>query len=145
VIGETFSWDDPDNYCFGCSQRNAQGLQLRFKRVAQNAIRCDYPAASTFQGAPEVLHGGIQATLLDEVMGTTAHTAFAEHVSGSLVTAEFSLRYRRPVPVEAPIVVFGELRRVDGRNYFVDARIESVAGETLAVADARWCLLNGSV
>ena len=82
-----------------------------------------------------MLHGGIQATLLDEVMGTTAHTAYVEHVSASLVTADFSLRYRRPVPVEAPIVICGDLRRVDGR-------IENAVGEVLTVAEARWCLLD---
>ena len=89
-----------------------------------------------------MLHGGIQATLLDEVMGTTAHTAYVEHVSASLVTADFSLRYRRPVPVEAPIVICGDLRRVDGRDHFVDGRIENAVGEVLTVAEARWCLLD---
>jgi acyl-coenzyme A thioesterase PaaI-like protein len=121
------------------------GFHHRYPGAANTPTRGPARGGAPIPGPPSAPHGGIQATLLDEVMGTTAHTAFAEHVSGSLVTAEFSLRYRRPVPVEAPIVVFGELRRVDGRNYFVDARIESVAGETLTVADARWCLLNGSV
>ena len=119
-------------------------MQLRFTRVAQNAIRCDFTAAAQFEGAPGVLHGGIQATLLDEVMGTTAHTAYVEHVSASLVTAEFSLRYRLPVPVEAPIVVCGELLRVDGRDHFVESRIENASGDVLTVAEARWCLLGRS-
>jgi len=119
-------------------------LQLRFTRVARNAIRCEFTAAARFQGAPGVLHGGIQATLLDEVMGTTAHTAYVEHVSASLVTAEFSLRYRRPVPVETPIVICGELRRVDGRDHFIDGRIESATGDVLTTAEARWCRLDGS-
>jgi uncharacterized protein (TIGR00369 family) len=119
-------------------------LRLRFTRVAENAIRCEFTAAAQFQGAAGVLHGGIQATLLDEVMGTTAHTAYVDHVSASLATAEFSLRYRRPVPVEAPIAICAELRRVDGRNHFIDGRIENALGDVLTVAEARWCRLDRS-
>lgn len=77
------------------------------------------------------------------MLGTSAHTAFVEHVPASLVTAEFSLRYRRPVPVEAPIAVYGELERVEGRNLFVTGRIEDAAGQVLTTAEARWCRLEG--
>jgi uncharacterized protein (TIGR00369 family) len=143
AIGETFSWDDPDNFCFGCSQKNARGLQLSFTRTAEHAIRCDYVAAPELAGAPGVLHGGIQATLLDEVFGTAAHTAFEEHVTASMVTAEFSLRYRRPVPVAEPIAVHAQLLRIEGRNYFVEGRIENSAGEVLTSATGRWVRLAG--
>jgi uncharacterized protein (TIGR00369 family) len=142
AIGETFSWDDPSNHCFGCSQQNARGLKLRFTRVAQNAVRCDYRAPAEFAGAPGVLHGGLQATLLDEVFGSAAHTAFDDHVAASMVTAEFSLRYRRPVPVAQPIAIYGELTRVDGRNFFVAGRIENAEGEVLTTATGRWVRLE---
>jgi len=82
--------------------------------------------------------------LLDEVLGTTAHTMFDEHISASLVTAEFSLRYRRPVPVEAPIAIIGIVERVEGRNHFVSGRIESAAGEVLTTAEARWVRLDSA-
>lgn len=77
------------------------------------------------------------------MLGTAARTAFVADVPVSFVTAEFSLRYRRPVPVEAPIVVFGELERVEGRNLFVTGRIEDAAGQVLTTAEARWCRLEG--
>jgi acyl-coenzyme A thioesterase PaaI-like protein len=142
VIGETFTWDDPENYCFGCSQQNARGLKLGFTRTARNAIRCDYEAPTDLAGAPGVLHGGIQATILDEVFGAAAHTAFDEHRSTSMVTAEFSLRYRRPVPVGEPLVIHGALLQIEGRNYFLGGRIENAASETLTVATGRWVLLD---
>jgi len=75
------------------------------------------------------------------VLGTTAHTVFEEHIPASLVTAEFSLRYRRPVPIEAPIAVIGDLERVEGRNHFVSGWIENAAGEVLTTAEARWVRL----
>jgi len=117
-------------------------LQLRFTRTAETSIRCEFTAAPHLAGAPGVLHGGIQATLLDEVLGATAHTAYGEHGSASMVTADFTLRYRRPVPVDAPIAVCGDLVRIDGRNHYVEGRIENAAGDVLTVAEARWCLIE---
>lgn len=118
-------------------------MKLRFKRITQNAVRCDFVADREFAGAPGVLHGGLQATLLDEVFGTAAHTAFEDHVPASMVTAEFWLKYRRPVPVAEPIAVYGELDRVEGRNFFVEGRIENSAGEVLTTATGRWVRLEG--
>lgn len=117
-------------------------MQLLFRRVGETRVRCDYRAERYLVGPPDVIHGGIQATLLDEVLGTTAHTAIEEHVPASLVTAEFALRYRRPVPVEVPIAIIGDLVRVEGRNHFVQGRIENAAGEVLTTAEARWVRLD---
>jgi uncharacterized protein (TIGR00369 family) len=114
-------------------------LQLRFTRSAERAVSCRYTAAAHLAGAPGVLHGGIQAALLDEVLGMAAHTFFEDgDEDGSLVTAEFGLRYRRPVPVGEEIVVRGELVRAEGRDFHVEGRIESEAGEVLTLAQARW-------
>lgn len=118
-------------------------MRLGFTRTGERSIRCDYTVPAHYAGAPGVVHGGIQAALLDEVLGTSAHTAFVEHVPASLVTADFSLRYRRPVPVEAPIAICGELVRLEGRNLFVSGRIEDAAGQVLTTAEARWRRLEG--
>lgn len=48
-------------------------------------------------------HGGISALLLDQVLGHAAAAA------GSIgVTTELTTRYRRPIPLELPLVVWGE-------------------------------------
>lgn len=48
-------------------------------------------------------HGGISALLLDQVLGHAAAAA------GSIgVTIELTTRYRRPIPLEVPLLVWGE-------------------------------------
>lgn len=48
-------------------------------------------------------HGGISALLLDQVLGHAAAAA------GSIgVTTELTTRYRRPIPLDVPLVVWGE-------------------------------------
>ena len=77
-----------------------------FTRTGENTIECHYAAPEHLCGAPGVVHGGVQAALLDEVLGTAGHLGFAEAVD--IATVDFSLRYRRPCPSGAPLVIFGE-------------------------------------
>ena len=143
-IGETFVRDDSENVCFGCSPHNPRGLQLRFTRTGDNTVTCRFTAASHLAGAPGVVHGGIQATVLDEALGMAARTGFGGEEEPSLVTAEFRLQYRRPVPLGEPVVVRAELVRADGRDFHVEGRIESEAGEVLTLAEARWRRIDDS-
>ena len=70
---EEFTIDDPESGCFGCSPHNEHGMRLRFRRVGPGVVECHHLVAERHAGAPGVVHGGIQAVLLDEVMGVAIH------------------------------------------------------------------------
>lgn len=93
-----------DGGCFGCSADNADGLQMSFRRCG-DAIEAHYIVADRFHGAPGVVHGGIVATLLDEVSCALAVFVLDRHV----VTGELTVRYERPVPVERGLVLRARL------------------------------------
>ncbi len=136
-------FDDPDNTCFGCSPHNERGLHLEFVRTGPRDVECRYEAAGHFGGVPGVIHGGIQATILDEVMGVAAHCAFDHGDDVPMVTADFSLKYRRPVPTEEPILVWATYDEVDGRDVHVRGEIRDAStGEVLTSATARWRVLR---
>jgi hypothetical protein len=42
------------------------------------------------------------------------------------------------VPVGEPLLIRGELVRWEGRDFYVEGRIENQAGEILTSAEARW-------
>ncbi|HPR31798.1 MAG TPA: PaaI family thioesterase, partial [Prolixibacteraceae bacterium] len=50
----------------GCSPFNAHGLQLRFFDEGDR-LMAEWIPEKKFEGYPDVVHGGIQATLLDEI------------------------------------------------------------------------------
>jgi acyl-coenzyme A thioesterase PaaI-like protein len=87
-----------DGGCFGCSPTNPRGLALRFRREGEE-IHARYAVPEAFHGAPGIAHGGIVATLLDEVSCALVALVLDQHV----VTGELSVRYERPVPVEIPL------------------------------------------
>jgi uncharacterized protein (TIGR00369 family) len=137
------SQDEPvafaaDGGCFGCSADNASGLQLKFFRRDELVV-AEHVVADHFHGAPGVVHGGIVATLLDEVSCAAAVFTRDRHV----VTGELSIRYRRPCPVEAPLAL--SARVVDDahpRYLVVEAEVRS-AGEVVAQSSGKFFFAAG--
>ncbi len=82
-----------DNYnCFGCAPGNPSGLQLEFFKDG-GSIVSHWDGNRAFEGFPNVLHGGIQAALLDEI-GSWAVFVLAETAG---ITRSLSCRYHKPV------------------------------------------------
>ena len=57
-----------DYNCFGCSPNNGLGLQLEFFDTGEELITHWLPK-NWLVGYNQILHGGIQATLMDEIAG----------------------------------------------------------------------------
>lgn len=80
------------NRCFVCGLANPDGLQLDFYWDGDE-MRTEFFTHERYQGYNGVTHGGISATILDEVM--------AKHLTTrgfGVVTASMKIRYRKPVP-----------------------------------------------
>ena len=78
--------------CFGCSDKNPIGLKLNFTKDG-DTIAAVWKPNEHYQGFYQVLHGGIQATLLDEVAGWVVQVVC--QTSG--VTSEMKVTYHKPV------------------------------------------------
>lgn len=60
-------WSDVPGYnCFGCAENNPFGLKMEFYEDGDDIVSYWTPGEN-YQGWLNVLHGGIQATLLDEI------------------------------------------------------------------------------
>lgn len=136
-MDEIIVMDAPGNVCFGCSPHNVRGLRMTFVKLAPGRVESRCSMAEHYAGAPGVIHGGIQATLLDEAMGVAAHRGF-EDEEFDIVTVDFRLHYRRPAPTGETVRVRGELVRREGRDFYMRGAIESADGEVLTEAEARW-------
>jgi len=76
-------------------------------------------------------HGGLLSMLLDEAM---AHACLGEGRMG--VTAELTVRFRKPVETGSSVRIFGEVSESRGRMLRTRGRIEDAAGVALAEATA---------
>lgn len=116
--------------CFGCGEENPAGLGLRFWET-ESGVEAELVPAEHYQGAQGVLHGGIQATILDETMCMVAYAKLHRPV----VTGELTVRYRSPVPVREPLRVAATIRETDARSAYIEAKLyvrEETEARTLA-------------
>lgn len=120
--------------CFVCGESNPAGLRLRFEtdgRVVQTRFR-PRPEHIGFKG---VMHGGLIATVLDEVMVW----ACAVGTRKFAFCAEFTVRFLKPVTPGEEIIATGELganRR--NRIFEATARLHDLSGQTLAEATGKY-------
>jgi uncharacterized protein (TIGR00369 family) len=114
----------PGGNCFGCSPSNPAGLHLRFFRDTDGIV-CETTIGAAHQGAPNVVHGGIQAVLLDEACCATV--AFT--TGDSVVTGELNLRYHRPCPTGIPLAMRAHIVRDEGRYLVVRADLRNADAE----------------
>lgn len=85
----------PDYQCFGCSPDNENGLRLRFTRTADGGLGCAVRFARTFESYPGVVHGGMSATVCDELMGNL----LVLRLGVSVFTTSLRTRYIEPLAV----------------------------------------------
>lgn len=81
-----------DNPCYGCSVHNDAGLKMEFWDNGEGLVS-EWAPRPEFQGYVGILHGGIQATLLDEIASWTVYVK----VGTAGVTYSMEVRYLRPV------------------------------------------------
>jgi uncharacterized protein (TIGR00369 family) len=125
---ETGSTPAQNNCCFGCGPDNPHGMHLKFRYDKKHArVTCRVRLEARFAGPPDHAHGGIIATLLDEVMAKLNKLHGVTSVTGHLV-----VDYLRPVPLAQLIRLEAYESRVSGRRRFREAKIVNRQRETLA-------------
>ena len=128
----------PGNPCFGCGADNPRGMKLTFEQDHDaRKIIGRFRLGAEYQGSNFILHGGIIAVLFDEAMGklNRFHNARA-------VTAELSVEYLRPVPVDAEIIVEAFEVSREGRNLFHRGEIRDTNGKVLARGKGRFVIIG---
>ena len=125
--------------CYVCGESNPMGLKLRFETDGEVAI-CRFVPVPEHSGFKNTIHGGITATVLDEVMVW----AVGVRVRRFVYCAEMTVRYASPGRPGALIIgtgrlmtnrrnklfeTMGELRTEEG------ALIASATGKYLPVPD----------
>jgi acyl-coenzyme A thioesterase PaaI-like protein len=113
-----------DGGCFGCSPSHPSGLRMRFRRRG-DAVSTRLTIADAFHGAPGIAHGGIVATVLDELSCAVIFFVREQPV----VTGELAVRYLHPCPVGRPLDGSARVTGEHPRYLVVEAELRD--GETV--------------
>jgi uncharacterized protein (TIGR00369 family) len=126
------------NPCFGCGGANPWGMHLTFEQdESRQRVIGRFRIGAAFQGGTGFLHGGIIATVLDEVMSKVSRFSGVR-----AVTAELTVQYLRPIRVDQEIIVEGFSTRRDGRQLYHEGEIRDAMGVLLARGRGRFVVVD---
>ena len=121
--------------CFVCGRENPVGLHLHFySDEAAGQIIAPLTIPETYQGYPGIVHGGILASILDEVTGRAINIGQSEETFW--VTAKLELRYRLPTHTGTPLTAVGWVVSRRERSAQVAGELRLPDGTVTAEAQA---------
>ncbi len=120
--------------CFVCGESNPFGLKLRFETDGRIVQAKFHPRAEHI-GFKGVVHGGLIATVLDEIMVWACMVPTRQFA----FCAELNVRYLRPLSPAAEVLVIGELTaNRKGRIFEAKATVQNIGGQILAEATGKY-------
>ncbi|MGB0034904.1 MAG: PaaI family thioesterase, partial [Candidatus Acidiferrales bacterium] len=100
-------------------------------------IRGAFRLSADYQGGTGFIHGGIIALVLDEAMGKVNRFRGVR-----AVTAELTIEYLKPVPVDEDLVIEAQEMEKNGRSLIHSGEIRNRSGQVLARGRGRFVILR---
>jgi acyl-coenzyme A thioesterase PaaI-like protein len=130
------------DHCFVCGRKNPRGLYMSFYDDGEQRVVARYTVPDAYQGYPGIVHGGILAAMLDEAVGRVAMIGDHHHF---MMSVKLEIKYRHPVPTNAPLLIVGRVERMRGRLgqavgeiILADGTVAAESAITLADVPARF-------
>jgi acyl-coenzyme A thioesterase PaaI-like protein len=121
---------EDDAMCFCCGPKNPIGLRLEFEETPEGRMRTIWIPKREHQGFKDIVHGGLVAAVLDEVMVRLLYLRGIPAVSAGLET-----KLLKPLRWGAPYRFEGWIVREGGRGVVTESEaLEAESGLRVA-----WC------
>lgn len=112
-----------DNICFGCGNQNPDGLQIKSYWEDDESV-CIWNSSEKYQGWPNVMNGGIMATVIDCHCMNTAMAAAYKQENRSLnsepkyryATGTMNIKYLKPTSNNAPLEVRAKVTEITNKK-----------------------------
>lgn len=120
--------------CFVCGESNAIGLKLRFETDGR-IVRTRFRPRTEHIGFKQVVHGGLIATVLDEIMVWACVVPTGQFA----YCGELTVRFLSPLRPHEEVIATGELA-ANRRNKIFEAKseIRAPAGQLIASATGKY-------
>jgi uncharacterized protein (TIGR00369 family) len=113
------------NYnCFGCAANNPIGLKLEFFDDNEYVVS-KWTPSNNYEGYHNILHGGIQATLMDEI----ANWVIINKLKQTGVTKSIQVNYNKSVYIsQGEITISAKISSIQKRDVTIYAEIKDCDG-----------------
>lgn len=132
-IANRLSSENESN-CFGCSTRNPKGLKMEFYEDGDEVV-CFWDPEWYYDGWNGMLHGGVSASLLDEL----GEWLIFSKLDTAGVTTDLNVKYKKPVITTAgKIEIRGKINRQIKNLVVIDAWILNKTKDCCVEASIRY-------
>jgi uncharacterized protein (TIGR00369 family) len=108
-----------DDGCFACGRDNPLGLNMDDFDIDDGVVSAQFTPRPDFRGVEGILHGGVAATALDEILVWAG--ILTEKVMS--VTGTMDMKFRRPVRIDDAITARARLDERRGRRLMVSGEL----------------------
>ncbi len=115
--------------CFICGDKNERGISLQFYYDDEKGeIISEFSPEEWWCGYKGIVHGGIQAAIIDEGMGWTIFPK----TGNFYITMEINIRFRKPLIFGSTYIFKGRLVKEKGEIFFAEGEIVDRKGNIYA-------------
>jgi uncharacterized protein (TIGR00369 family) len=123
--------------CFVCGTDNPGGLDLAPQKEGEK-VTLRFTPKRVHLGFSKAVHGGITASLLDEVIGV----ACGQQSDAKCATVELTVKYKRPLLEGVEVHAEGWCSGQDGKIMLGEGKITDPKGNVLATGTGRFLPLQ---
>ena len=126
--------------CIICGMDNPIGLRAQFYNMEDESVMTIFKFKEEYQSFPQRVHGGIIATMLDELGLRALWTKTSEENFG--VTLSINVKYRKPVPYNEILIGKGLVKKETSKFVIIETEIFDKKGNLLANAEVKYIKLD---
>lgn len=124
---------EEENYCFVCSKNNPKGIHLDIRYDSANEAVASFALDREYEGYPGIIHGGVIAAILDDVMSNI------EFRKGYIAyTVELNIRYMKKCFVKEPLIARGVVKYFSHKIIKTEGEIVDSSGDIKVKASAKY-------
>ncbi len=126
--------------CVICGMDNPVGLKAQFYNMEDGSVVCPFRFREEHQSFPQRVHGGLTATMLDEIGLRALWIDKDENVFG--VTMSMEVKFRKPVPYNEDLLARAFVVKETTKFLIAKAELYTKGGELLSNAEIRYLKLD---
>ncbi|MBR5129080.1 MAG: PaaI family thioesterase [Firmicutes bacterium] len=131
----------PTPFSITCGPENPASLGCEFYVLEDNEVATTFVSDKIHEGQLSIMHGGLTASVLDELMGRAVMAYHDEEQRceevfiSRYVTAEMTTKYKKPIRIGDRVYGYGSVVDHEGRKSFASAYLINEKEEILATAE----------
>lgn len=128
---------NPNYCCFGCSPTNKAGLRMKFFLDGEEVVANWQPQAH-FAGFENILHGGIRATLIDEI----AAWAVLMNLKTMGYTTKLEIKFTEIIyTTTGTLTIRARIKEKTKKTALVAVNIYNSSGQVVTSGEAEYFLI----